>query len=200
MDISTLVHDVSRSPHVRLLMISGSLRPNSYNTLLLRRAQKAVPNGVEVVWFDDLADVPPFREELSGVDEAPNSIQALRELVLSADAILIATPEYNGSVPGVLKNALDWLSRPYGQGALRGKTVGVLSATTGGYGGIRAREELRKVLGRIGANVVDAEFALPKAHEQVSDDGRLSPAQEGQLASLVDAVVAESLARDRIAA
>src|SRR5436190_6927746 len=163
MDISAFVHDVSRSPHMRLLMISGSLRPNSYNTLLLRRAQEALPDGVEVVWFDDLADVPPFRAELSGVDEAPSNVQALRELVRSADAILIAAPEYNGSVPGVLKNAIDWLSRPYGRGALRVKTVGVLSAATGGYGGIWAQEELRKVLGLIGANVVDAEFTLPKA-------------------------------------
>lgn len=185
---------------MRLLMISGSLRRGSYNTSLLRRAQEVVPDGVEVVWFDDLADVPPFRAEVSGVSDAPTRVQVMRDLVRSADAVLIATPEYNGSVPGVLKNALDWLSRPYGEGAFRGKTVGMLSATTGGYGGIWSLQELRKVLGVMGASVVDAEFTLPRAHEHMADQGGLSPAQEEQLARLVEAVIVESVAHDRAAA
>src|SRR5690242_13375017 len=112
--------------HMRLVMIPGSLRPDSYNTSLLRLAESQMPAGVDVVWFEELAEVPPFRQELSGEEEAPAVVKRLRNLVKSADGILIATPEYNGSIPGVLKNALDWLSRPYGENALRGKPVAVM--------------------------------------------------------------------------
>ena len=101
----------------------------------------------------------------------------LQQRIAAADAVLIATPEYNGSIPGALKNALDWASTPFPDNALRGKPVAVIGASTGGYGGMWAQAELRKVLGVIGARVVPADFSLAKAHEQFDEQGTLASGQ-----------------------
>lgn len=149
-----------------LLGISGSLRRDSHNTALLRAGLAQAPPGVSVERFEGLAHVPPFNE-----DDEPGDghagLAAWRGAIGRADAILIATPEYNASIPGQLKNAIDWASRPPGRSVLQGKPVAVIGASTGAYGAMWAQAELRKVLARAGARVVGAELAVPRAHEQL---------------------------------
>ncbi len=122
---------------MRILGISGSLRRDSYNTRLLAAAADALPDGVELVRWDGLAAVPPFDEDAEA-GPAPAAVADLRAAIAAADAVLFATPEYNGSVPGQLKNALDWVSRPYATNPLRN--------TPGGRGG-REHRRLRRRLG-----------------------------------------------------
>ena len=98
---------------MRILAISGSLRAGSYNTLLLRAAEQQAPPGVEIDRYDDLAQVPPFHGDRSDPRPLPAAVRDLQQRIASADALLIATPEYNGSIPGQLKNALDWASTPF---------------------------------------------------------------------------------------
>ena len=177
---------------MRVLTISGSLRPDSLNTLLLRAAEEQAPAGVEIDRFDLLADIPPFHGDRSDSGPAPAAVQELRDRIAAADAVLIATPEYNGSIPGALKNALDWASIPFPDNALRGKPVAVIGASTGAYGGMWAQAELRKVLGIIGARVTNADLALPKAHEHFGDDGTLGAAHTGRLSSVIESLLAEA--------
>src|SRR5437870_13835215 len=158
---------------MRVLAISGSLRRDSHNTKLLRAAEELAPDGVELEFYDELELVPPYNEDRDG-DQAPLAASALRMRIAEADALLIATPEYNASVPGQLKNAVDWASRPVRAGALRGKPVVVIGASTGMYGGVWAQAELRKILGTAGARVVDAEVAVGRAHDRFDEDGRLT--------------------------
>jgi chromate reductase, NAD(P)H dehydrogenase (quinone) len=160
---------------VKVLGISGSLREGSHNTALLRAAQRLAPEGMQLELYDELELIPPYNEDRDGAD-APAAATRLRELVAGADAVLFATPEYNGSTPGQLKNALDWLSRPRGQAAIFGKTVAVIGATTGAYGGIWAQADLRKSLGIAGARLVEAELAIGKAGEHLYDDGEIADA------------------------
>ncbi|HEY2603195.1 MAG TPA: NADPH-dependent FMN reductase [Thermoleophilaceae bacterium] len=157
---------------MKVLGISGSLRSGSHNTALLRAAQRLAPQGTQLELYEELELIPPYNEDRDG-DAAPAAATRLRELVAGADAVLFATPEYNGSTPGQLKNALDWLSRPRGEAAIHGKTVAVIGATTGAYGGIWAQAELRKSLGIAGARVVDAELAIGKAGEHLYADGEI---------------------------
>ena len=138
---------------MKVLGISGSLRSGSYNTQLLRAAEELLPAEVEFVVYDGLKDVPPFDED-DDFEPAPAAVTALRRAIGEADAVLIATPEYNSSVPGVLKNALDWVSRPIATNTLRNKPVAVVGASTGAFGAVWAQAELRKVLAAIGANEV----------------------------------------------
>jgi chromate reductase, NAD(P)H dehydrogenase (quinone) len=160
---------------VRVLGIAGSLRAGSYNRALLRAAARALPQGVQFVEFDGLKAVEPFDE----TDEQPAgggmpAADALLAAIRAADAVLFATPEYNGSIPGVLKNGVDWASRPTPQtSALAGKPVAVIGASTGMFGAVWAQAELRKALGLAGARVVDQELAVPTAQEAFNDDGRL---------------------------
>jgi chromate reductase len=148
---------------LKLLGIAGSLRSGSLNRELLRRALAAAPEDVEVEVWDGLRDVPPYDQDLE--HDEPAAVAALREAVRSADAVLIVTPEYNGSIPGVLKNAIDWTSRPdVLRGCFRNKPVAVISASDGMFGAVWAGAELRKVMGLVGARVVDAELAVPQAH------------------------------------
>jgi chromate reductase len=157
---------------MRILAISGSLRQDSYNTQLLRAAEELAPAGVVVELYDGLKDVPPYdQDDDGGLVAAP--VQDLRDRIVASDAVLIATPEYNSSIPGQLKNALDWASRPFRTNALRNKPVAVVGATTGAYGAVWAQAELRKVLGSIGARVVAAEVAVAHAHESFDEDGTL---------------------------
>jgi chromate reductase len=176
---------------MRVLAVSGSLRRDSYNTKLLREAEELLPAGVEFDLYDDLELVPPYNEDRDG-DDAPRGAASLRARIAAADVLLIATPEYNGSVPGQLKNAVDWASRPVRAGALWGKPVVVIGASTGFYGGVWAQADLRKVLATAGARVVDAEVAVSHAHERFDADGRLADEEiRDELRSALDALFAE---------
>lgn len=157
---------------MRILGISGSLRQDSHNTALLRAAAILLPPDVELTLYTDLEQIPPFNEDK--LEHPPAPVQSLREAVTAADGILIATPEYNSSIPGVLKNALDWLSRPLIESPLRNKPAAVIGASTGMFGAVWAQAETRKVLGAIGARTLDRELPIPTAHEQFRPDGRLA--------------------------
>ena len=157
---------------MRVLGLSGSLRSGSHNSQLLRAAAELLPPGTELVEFEDLKAIPPFDED----DEHsfPEPVLALHEAVADADAVLISTPEYNHSLPGQLKNALDWLSRPSGQSPVRGKPAAVVGATTGLFGAVWAQAEGRKVLAAMGAHVVDSELPVGQAHDAFTPDGALA--------------------------
>src|SRR6185312_1824841 len=157
---------------MRVLGISGSLRRDSYNSGLLRAAADLLPSGVELEVFDGLKGIPPYDAD-DDVSPAPAPVAALREAIESADAVLIATPEYNASIPGVLKNALDWASRPHATNPLRGKPAAVVGASTGMFGAVWAQAELRKVLQTIGARVTDSELPVSEAGERFDAGGRL---------------------------
>jgi chromate reductase len=158
---------------MQILGISGSLRRDSYNTKLLRAAATMGGDDVELVVWDDLKAVPPYDEEDDG-PEAPAVVTRLREAIAEADGVLFATPEYNSSVPGQLKNALDWVSRPLASNPLRNKPVAVISASTGMFGGVWAQAELRKVAGAMGARVVETELAVGHARDRFDESGGLT--------------------------
>ena len=171
---------------MKVLGISGSLRRDSYNTLLLRNA----PIALEL--WEELKSIPPYDED-DDVEPAPPAVARMRAAVAGADAILFATPEYNASVPGQLKNAVDWLSRPYATSALRNKPVAVVGASTGAFGAVWAQAELRKVLSTAGARVVEGDVAVGHAHERFDDQGTLTDENLlDQLAEVVQALVAET--------
>lgn len=175
---------------MRVLGISGSLRRASHNRVLLRAAGAALPAGVELVEWDRLAELPVYDEDLDTAPALP-PVQALREAITAADAILIATPEYNASLPGGLKNALDWASRPHAANPLRAKPVAVVGASSGLFGAVWAQAEARKVLERIGARVLDRELPVGLADDAFAADGTLrDPAQAAALDELVAELVA----------
>jgi len=152
---------------VTILGIPGSLRAGSHNAQLLRLAAEELPEGVELVVFDGLAEIPAFDQDLE--DLAPDAVDALKAAIAEADAILIATPEYNGSIPGALKNALDWVSRPIAESPIRRKPVAVIGASTSAFGAVWAQRELKKVLGVMGARVLDVELPVAKADRALLD-------------------------------
>ena len=156
---------------MQILAISGSLRADSTNTALLRALREEAPAGIEIALYDGLKAIPAYDGD-DDVVPGPAPVEALRELVREADAVFFATPEYNSSVPGALKNALDWASRPLATNAFRNKPVAVVSASAGAFGGVWAAAELRKVLSTMGARVTEAELAIGHAHEKF-DAGRL---------------------------
>ena len=185
---------------MKVLGISGSLRRDSYNTKLLRAAEELLPAGVEYERWDGLKDIPPINED-DDFEPAPAAVTELRNAIGEADAVLIATPEYNSSIPGVLKNALDWVSRPIVTNTLRNKPVAVVGASTGAFGAVWAQGELRKVLGAIGARVVDAEVAVGHAPTRFDEDGRLEDESlQEQLEETVATLLAAAAARARVAA
>jgi chromate reductase len=155
---------------MKVLAVSGSLRGDSYNTRLLEAAAAAAPAGVEVELLDPalIADLPIYDQDLED-EGASVSVDRLREAWAGADAILFATPEYNGSVPGGLKNAIDWASRPKFDAALTNKTVSVIGASTGQFGAMWAQQDLRKILGIAGARVVGEGLPVARAHEGFPD-------------------------------
>lgn len=157
---------------MRVLAISGSLRGASHNRRLLLAAGEAAPHDVEVELWDELKTVPPYDEE-DDTNRAPEPVERLRAAIAAADALLISTPEYNSSVPGQLKNALDWASRPLATNVLKNKPVAVIGASAGAFGAVWAQAELRKVLAATGARVVDAEVAVGHADTRFDDDGLL---------------------------
>jgi len=173
---------------MRVLGISGSLRRDSYNSGLLRAAGEALPPGAELEVFDGLKAIPPYDAD-DDLDFAPQPIA-------NADAVLIATPEYNASLPGVLKNALDWASRPHATNPLRGKPAAVVGASTGMFGAVWAQAEGRKVLATIGARVLDTELPVAEADERFDAKCRLTdPEVEERLGEVVAELVAAAEAR-----
>jgi chromate reductase len=178
---------------LKVLAISGSLREASFNTALARAAAELAPAGVEVELYDGLGLIPPYDEDADGED-APAEVIDLRERIADADALLFVTPEYNGSIPGVLKNAVDWASRPpRGGAALWGKTAAIAGATTGQYGAIWAQQDLRRVLGIAGARVIDGELPVARAQDAFDETGGLlDEGVAARLAGHVAALVAEA--------
>jgi NAD(P)H-dependent FMN reductase len=139
---------------VKVLVLLGSLRAASINRQLAELAVESAPDGVTLQLFDRLGELPFYNEDIDNSD-VPEPVTALRAAAAEADAALVVTPEYNGSIPGVLKNAIDWLSRPYGSGALNDKPVAVVGAALGQYGGVWGHDETRKSIGVAGARVVE---------------------------------------------
>jgi chromate reductase len=175
---------------MRVLGISGSLRQDSYNTRLLRVAGEMVESrGAEFELYDALKQVPPYDED-DDREAAPSAAAHLRAAVAGVDAVLFSTPEYNHSIPGQLKNAVDWLSRPVAKGALAGKPAAVIGASTGMFGAVWAQAELRKVLGASAARVVEGEVPVGHAHTRFDPDGTFN---EPNLAEQVQAVVDDLL-------
>jgi chromate reductase len=173
---------------MRVLGISGSLRRGSHNTHLLRVAAQVVPPPHELAIFDGLWDVPPYDAD-DDTEPAPEAVQRLRDAIAEADAILIATPEYNSSLPGQLKNAIDWASRPFPGNALRNKPVAVIGASTGMFGAVWAQAEARKVLGATGARVVDIELPVPHAEAAFAGDQLADAEVHENLAAIVQELI-----------
>jgi chromate reductase, NAD(P)H dehydrogenase (quinone) len=173
---------------MRVLGISGSLRADSYNSGLLRAAADVLPPGAELEIFDGLKAIPPYDAD-DDLGAGPEPVRELREAIAAADAVLIATPEYNASLPGVLKNALDWASRPHATNVLRGKPAAVVGTSTGMFGAVWAQAEGRKVLSTIGARVLDAELPVPEADERFSAGRLIDPEIEERLGEIVAELV-----------
>jgi chromate reductase len=177
---------------MRVLGISGSLRSGSLNSALLRAAAERLPAGAELVEFERLGEIPPYDEDVE-LAVTPAVVEELRAAVRGADAVLIATPEYNHSIPGQLKNALDWVSRPAGKSALNGKPAAVIGASTGMFGAVWAQAELRKVLGAMGGRVVEAELPVGHAKEQLYEARlELRPEQAAKLEDILAELISEA--------
>ncbi|MUL63712.1 FMN reductase [Mycobacterium sp. CBMA 234] len=144
---------------IKVLVLVGSLRAASLNRQLAEVAAESASDGVTVRVADGLGELPFYNEDLDN-ESAPEAVVALRQIAGDADAFLAVTPEYNGTIPAVLKNAIDWLSRPYGAGAVVGKPLAVVGTAAGQYGGVWAHDESRKSFGIAGANVVDVKLSL----------------------------------------
>jgi chromate reductase len=183
---------------VRILGISGSLRRDSHNTNLLRAAAELVGGDVELELWEGLKAVPPYDAD-DDVAEAPAAVAELRDAIAGADAVLFATPEYNASIPGQLKNALDWVSRPLATNPLRNKPVAVVGASTGAFGAVWSQAELRKVLAAIGARVLECEVACRYAERSFDEHGRLIEAEaRAQLGAAVDRLAEAARAREAV--
>ena len=179
----------------RILGISGSLRRDSHNTSLLRAAAEAAGPDIEFVLYDGLKQIPPYDED-DDVDPRPESVARLNEAIAAADAVFFSTPEYNSSIPGQLKNAIDWVSRPVATNALRNKPVAVVGASTGGFGAVWAQAELRKVLAAVGARVLDLELPVAHAHTRFEDGGLTDDEIRTRLEEAIEALADAARARE----
>ena len=179
---------------MRVLGIAGSLRRDSHNARLLRAAAALLPPGAELVQFDGLKAIPPFDED---DEQAPGAaVERWREQLEQADALLFATPEYNHSIPGALKNAVDWASRPLATAALRNKPAAVIGTSTGMFGAVWAQAELRKSLSAAGARVIDRELPVPDAESAFAADGALVEHEQTlALGEILAELLAETHAR-----
>jgi chromate reductase len=176
---------------VRILAIPGSLRRDSHNARLLCHLAERAPLGIEVELWDRLKGIPPYNADDDG-EPAPAPVAELRDAIADADGLLIATPEYNASIPGVLKNAIDWASRPRSRTPLQNKPAAVVGASTGRFGAVWAQAELRKVLAHTGARVIDAGLAVPLAAAAFDRSGALQSTDLDQNArELLEALAAE---------
>ena len=184
---------------MHVLALSGSLRAGSHNTELLRAAAAAAPPGVELSLYEGLKEIPPYdADDDGGAGDQPEPVTRLREALAAADAVLVSTPEYNSSIPGVLKNALDWVSRPLAQSPVRNKPAAVLSSSTSMFGGVWAAAETRKVLGALGARVLEDTVAVPRAHERLAEG--VSEELQEELRVVVEALAEAVREREETAA
>ncbi|MGW7819838.1 NADPH-dependent FMN reductase [Streptomyces puniciscabiei] len=173
---------------VRILALVGSLRAGSTNRQLAEAAVKLAPEGVEVVVHEGLADVPFYNEDIDVEGGVPAAAAKLREAAQAADAFLLFSPEYNGTIPAVLKNAIDWLSRPYGAGAFGGKPVAVIGTAFGQYGGVWAQDEARKAVGIAGGKVIeDIKLSIPGSLTRFAET---HPVDDAEVAAQLTEVVA----------
>ncbi|AEF36790.1 MULTISPECIES: NAD(P)H-dependent oxidoreductase [Mycobacteriaceae] len=175
------------SREITVLALVGSLRTASVNRQIAQLAAEAAPAGVRVAVCEGLGELPFYNEDLDTPATVPAGVTALRAAAAAADAALVVTPEYNGTIPGVLKNAIDWLSRPFGDSALKGKPLAVIGAALGRYGGVWAHDETRKSFGLAGPRVVD-EIKLSVPIGML--EGK-HPREHAQLVSAVRDVVAK---------
>jgi NAD(P)H-dependent FMN reductase len=171
-------------PDIKVLVLLGSLRAASINRQLAELAVESAPDGVDVQLFDRLGELPFYNEDIDNED-APEPVKALRATAAEADAALVVTPEYNGSIPGVLKNAIDWLSRPFGNSALKDKPVAVVGAAHGRYGGVWAHDETRKWFGIAGPRVVED---LKLSVQTTAFDGK-HPRENAEVAETLRGIV-----------
>ncbi len=170
---------------MRLLTISGSLRRGAYSAMLARAAADLAPEAAEVSFYEDLGSIPAFNEDLEP-DHTPEAVEDLRRQVEAADALLIVTPEYNASIPGALKNAIDWASRPHGTSALLGKPTAIVSSSPSPFGGAWANQHLRRILSITGTPVVETELAVGKVDDKLDPGGELEDAEtRDQIESLL---------------
>lgn len=170
---------------MRVLAITGSLRQEAFSTRLLDAAQDLTPDGVEISRYERLEEIPGFNQDRESA--VPEVVEDLRRQIDEADALLIVTPEYNASMPGQLKNAIDWASRPHGESALAGKPAAILSSSPMPFGAIWANQQVRKAFTITGTPTVERELAIGKIDEKL-DNGRLV---EDQARSDLTALLAE---------
>ncbi|MFZ4153336.1 NAD(P)H-dependent oxidoreductase [Streptomyces pseudogriseolus] len=172
---------------VRILALVGSLRAGSHNRQLAETAVKLAPEGADIALHEGLAEIPFYNEDIDVEGSVPAAAAQLREAAAAADALLLFTPEYNGTIPAVLKNAIDWLSRPFGAGAISGKPVVVVGTAYGQYGGVWAQDEARKAVGIAGGKVVeDIKLSIPGS---VTRFAETHPADDTEVAEQVTEVV-----------
>ncbi|MFD5945635.1 NAD(P)H-dependent oxidoreductase [Streptomyces collinus] len=173
---------------VRILALVGSLRAGSHNRQLAEAAVKLAPEGAEVNLYEGLAEIPFYNEDIDVEGSLPAAAARLREAANAADGLLLFTPEYNGTIPAVLKNAIDWLSRPYGAGALSGKPVAVVGTAFGQYGGVWAQDETRKSVGVAGGKVLeDVKLSIPGSMTRFAET---HPSDDAEVAQQLAEVVA----------
>ncbi|ORV18132.1 NAD(P)H-dependent oxidoreductase [Mycobacterium celatum] len=172
-------------PDIKIMALVGSLRAASVNRQIAELAADIAPDGVAVTVFDGLGELPFYNEDIDNEADVPAGVTALRAAAAEADAALVVTPEYNGSIPAVIKNAIDWLSRPFGNSALKGKPLAVIGGSLGRYGGVWAHDETRKSFGIAGPRVVEAiKLSVPLA----SLDGK-HPREHAELTANIRDVV-----------
>jgi len=179
---------MSMEEPVKILGFVGSLRKGSYNKALMRAASELLPEDAALEVFD-LEGIPPFNQDLES--EPPQVVKEFKAKIKKADALLIASPEYNYSIPGVLKNAIDWASRPYGDNAFEGKPVAIMSASIGRLGGARAQYHLRQSFVFLNMHPLNRpEVMMPFAQEHVDENGNLADETTRQLIrQLLEALV-----------
>ena len=186
-----------RNP-LKILAVPGSVRASSFNRGLLVAARNIDPSEIEIEIFEGLGELPIFSQDLEG-ENMPARASELDRALRNADAVLIATPEYTGSIPGGLKNLLDWASRPVGNGAFQGKPTAIIGASPGQYGAARSVEMTTKIVGALGANVLERNLTVGRAMDRFDSDGTLS--DEMVKRSLEDVLTGLSdLARRAVAA
>jgi chromate reductase len=184
---------------MKILAIAGSVRRDSWNRKLLTTAAELRPDDTELELWSGLKDVPPYDED-DDVEPAPAAVADLRDAIAGADAVLFATPEYNSSIPGVLKNAVDWASRPLATNALRNKPVAVIGASTGAFGAVWAQAELRKVLAATGARVTEGDLAVGHVQNRFVDGELVDDDIREELREVVEGLVAAVREREALAA
>jgi NAD(P)H-dependent FMN reductase len=171
----------------KVLTLVGSLRNGSTNQQLAEATAANAPEGVEVNLYSGIEDIPFYNEDVDVEGQVPAAAAALREAANAADALLLVSPEYNGTMPAVLKNAIDWLSRPFGAGALAGKPAAVIGTAYGQFGGVWAQDEARKAVGIAGATVLeDVKLSIPGSLVRFAE---IHPKDDAEVVGQVAAVL-----------